>query len=199
MSCLVHGLHGVWCFVSGVGRWHTGQHTQRVCHSVSKGRRLRGFCYPPHSHLMCVWTHVCVHKAHFPSSSRSVVSQARLSRGGSESLAYKTTRTAQLFCRKTYRLSSLDPTLAFCLFKDPCWYKRFLTDRNFTVYPDSTISWLRQVHEYLDSTMKLLRGNLTVYTRIPPYHDKALSPWMPGLNHFQAIDRIKMVDDHDVK
>ena len=135
MSCLVHGLHGVWCFVSGVGRWHTGQHTQRVCHSVSKGRRLRGFCYPPHSHLMCVWTHVCVHKAHFPSSSRSVVSQARLSRGGSESLAYKTTCTAQLFCRKTYRLSSLDPTLAFCLFKDPCWYKRFFDRPKFHCIP----------------------------------------------------------------
>ena len=24
MSCLVHGLRGVWCFVSGMGRWHTG-------------------------------------------------------------------------------------------------------------------------------------------------------------------------------
>ena len=24
ISCLVHGLHGVWCFVSGMGRWHTG-------------------------------------------------------------------------------------------------------------------------------------------------------------------------------
>ena len=27
MSCLVHGLHGVWCFVSGIQQWHTGQLT----------------------------------------------------------------------------------------------------------------------------------------------------------------------------
>ena len=80
--------------------------------------------------------------------------------------------------------------------------------------------------------MKLLPGNLTVYTQTPPYHDICqvrgfpdstisevgeislgilglystvswqgvnLSPWMPGLYHFQGIDRIKMVDDHDVK
>ena len=24
LSCLVHGLHGIWCFVSGMGHWHTG-------------------------------------------------------------------------------------------------------------------------------------------------------------------------------
>ena len=27
VSCLVHGLHGIWCFVSGMGHWghwHTG-------------------------------------------------------------------------------------------------------------------------------------------------------------------------------
>ena len=61
MSCLVQGLCGVWCFVSGMGtlaHWVThsvgvslsGCVTQWVCHSVPKGRHLRGFCYPPHSH-----------------------------------------------------------------------------------------------------------------------------------------------------
>ena len=45
---------------------------------------------------------MCVDNAHFLSSPCSVVSWARLSHGGSESLACKTTRLAQLLCRKTY-------------------------------------------------------------------------------------------------
>ena len=44
---------------------------------------------------------MCIHKAHSPSSpcmhAGSVVSQARLSRGGSESLACETTHLVQLF------------------------------------------------------------------------------------------------------
>ena len=51
--------------------------------------------------LMCVcvwmWTQVvCIHKAHFPSPPRSVVSLARLLHGASESLASEATRSAQL-------------------------------------------------------------------------------------------------------
>ena len=97
--------------------------------------------------LMCVcgtWTHiVCVDKVHFPSSPHSVVSRARLSRGGSESLACKTTRLAQC---KTFLLLYL--------------------------HPDSTVIMIKSANTWtLVSTMKLLRGNLIAYTRTPPYHD----------------------------
>ena len=55
-----------------------------------------------HTHTnvcVCVWMWtqvVCIHKAHFPSPPRSVVSLARLSHGASESLASEATRSAQL-------------------------------------------------------------------------------------------------------
>ena len=100
-SCLVHGLCGVWCSVSGwdvgtLGNTFSGCVTQYPRVDASEASAI----HPTHTNV-CVcgtWTHVlCVDKAHFPSSPRSVVSQARLSCGRSESLACKTTHLAQLF------------------------------------------------------------------------------------------------------
>ena len=93
------------CIVSGVlfQGWDSGTLGNTLSGCVTQDPRVaigasRGFCYSPPLTLMCVCVDVdvCIRKAHFPSSPRSVVSLARLSRGASESLASETTRSAQL-------------------------------------------------------------------------------------------------------
>ena len=100
-SCLVHGLCGVWCFVSGMGRWHTGNTLSGCVTQYPRVDTSEASAIHPTYTNVCVYVErghtLCVDKAHFPSSPRSVVSRARLLCGGSESLACKTTRLAQLF------------------------------------------------------------------------------------------------------
>ena len=55
MFCMVSGV----CFRDGtLINWHTGEHTQWVCHSEPEGMPFRGLCYPPHSPCLLG----CVHE-----------------------------------------------------------------------------------------------------------------------------------------
>ena len=81
------------CMVSGVlfQGWDVGTlgNTLSRCVTQDPVPQEASTIHPTHTNV-CVWmwTHVvCIHKAHFPSSPRSVVSLVRLSRGASESLA----------------------------------------------------------------------------------------------------------------
>ena len=67
------------------------------------------------------------------------------------------------------------------------------------LYPDSTVSCVNSVNSWTLPFPRSGKFHCVYSDSTVSWQGVNLSPRMPGLYHFQGIDRIKMADDHDVK
>ena len=147
-------MYSVWNFKCCVTRWVGKRH-----------RAPRGI----RKHV------VCIHQAHFPSSPCSVVSWARLSCRGSESLPVRLDARHSCFVFTALWCGCFVVKLPFYFDQTPSWlwlvWTNYLSSPRPGYRPISTtvqiipvlhhITDTHQVHEYLDSSISILKWRMT--------------------------------------